>query len=252
MSPSTVTTAEFLAAAAEHPDIAAEKARSFEALALRPGACALDVGCGLARDVEALASLVRPDGQAHGVDLDPWMLQRARQGMTAHGNSAHLVCASAARLPYPAGVFDAVRVDRVLQHVHHPEETLCEVFRVLRAGGIAYVADTDWSTLTISCLPRDLLERIRAFYLNAAVVQPTVGLQLARMVAELHGRDVEVCGLTVVSRTRPPALGHLDRARQLGFVDEEEVAQVIQLTEQAEAAGHLVAAVTMFSLTVTK
>jgi ubiquinone/menaquinone biosynthesis C-methylase UbiE len=212
----------------------------------------LDVGCGLARDLETLASLVRPAGRAHGVDLDPSMLQHARQGVIPHDDGAQLVCASATRLPYPAGAFDAVRIDRVLQHVHGPEQTLCEVFRVLRSGGVAYVADTDWSTLTISCLPRDLHERIRDFYLNAAVAQPTVGSQLARMIARFKARNVDVRGLTIVSRTLPPALGHLDRARQLGFLDEQEVARVVQLTDQAEAAGHLVAGVTMFSITVTK
>jgi ubiquinone/menaquinone biosynthesis C-methylase UbiE len=252
MSPSTAATAEFLATAADHPDVAAEKARSFEVLALVPGARVLDVGCGLARDLETLASLVRPAGRAHGVDLDPSMLQHARQGVIPHDDGAQLVCASATRLPYPAGAFDAVRIDRVLQHVHGPEQTLCEVFRVLRSGGVAYVADTDWSTLTISCLPRDLHERIRDFYLNAAVAQPTVGSQLARMIARFKARNVDVRGLTIVSRTLPPALGHLDRARQLGFLDEQEVARVVQLTEQAEAAGHLVAGVTMFSITVTK
>lgn len=252
MSTSVRATAAFLATAAGHPTIAAEKRRGFEALALAAGSRVLDVGCGIGADLDVLARHVRTGGQVHGVDTDPSMLDAARCRAVAASAAVHVVGASARRLPYPSASFDAVRVDRVLQHVSRAEDAVAEAYRVLRPGGVVYLADTDWSTLTISCLPRELLERLRAYLLQAAVARPTIGAELARMLVDCGVGDLDVRGFAVVSRQRPPATGQLPAARASGYLSEAQEREIMRLTAHAEASGVLVAAVTMFAVTARK
>lgn len=47
-------------------------------------------------------------------------------------------------LPLRDGVADLAHTSNVLEHVHHPEQLLDEMRRVLRSGGIGYVSYTPW------------------------------------------------------------------------------------------------------------
>src|SRR5262249_48981294 len=50
------------------------------------------------------------------------------------------VVGSAEELPFADGSFDALWSITVLEHVQHPEKALQEVARVLKPGGVAYLA----------------------------------------------------------------------------------------------------------------
>jgi SAM-dependent methyltransferase len=49
------------------------------------------------------------------------------------------VAADAEQLPFPAGLFQRVECDAVLEHVRHPERVMLEIERVLAPGGFAHV-----------------------------------------------------------------------------------------------------------------
>ena len=49
------------------------------------------------------------------------------------------VAADAARLPFPAGIFQRVECDAVLEHVRHPRQVMREMERVLAPGGYAHI-----------------------------------------------------------------------------------------------------------------
>ena len=49
------------------------------------------------------------------------------------------VAADAERLPFPAGVFQRVECDAVLEHVRRPEQVMREIERVLAPGGFAHL-----------------------------------------------------------------------------------------------------------------
>jgi SAM-dependent methyltransferase len=49
------------------------------------------------------------------------------------------VAADAEALPFPAGVFQRIECDAVLEHVRHPEQVAREIVRVLAPGGYAHL-----------------------------------------------------------------------------------------------------------------
>ena len=108
-----------------------------DALALGPGHCAIDLGCGPGTDLAALAAAVTPAGSVLGVDSDPTMVERA------HARSADLASVEVRQadvhdLPVADASLDRAWTDRVLQHVQNPERVLAEARRVLRPRGKAH------------------------------------------------------------------------------------------------------------------
>lgn len=96
---------------------------------LPEGARVLDLGCG-----ESAARA--PDGvRMVRIDLEP----RSVPGF---------VQADAARLPFPAALFDAVISNHSLEHIQSLDCALREIGRVIRPQGRLYVAVPDASTLT--------------------------------------------------------------------------------------------------------
>jgi ubiquinone/menaquinone biosynthesis C-methylase UbiE len=100
----------------------------------------LDLGCGKGR----FASKLKAKGaEVVGIDLSALMLGDAVKGIDC-------VRASARRLPFPSGAFDAVVAVEVFEHIAGIDDVLGEVARVLRPGGVLVVADKNagsWSTL---------------------------------------------------------------------------------------------------------
>jgi ubiquinone/menaquinone biosynthesis C-methylase UbiE len=131
------------------------KRESYALLRPKPGSRILEVGCGLGDDAAALSKLVAPGGSVIGIDGSQAMIDAAR---ARHGKAEGLSfeVADAAHLPFEAASFDAVRVDRVLQHIADPAPAVAEMVRVLRPGGVLVAYDNDWETLTVDCADRAL------------------------------------------------------------------------------------------------
>lgn len=55
----------------------------------------------------------------------------------------------AGELPFPDESFDAVRCERLLQHVGDPAAALAEMVRVARPGGRVVALDTDWGSHSV-------------------------------------------------------------------------------------------------------
>ena len=131
----------YLALAAEH--LADRRRAEYEMLRLEPGSAVLDVGCGAGEVCVDLAARVGPSGRVVGVDPSEAMLSAARQAAEASPSPIELHVASIYGLPFPEGTFDAVRAERVFQHLEDPEAGLREMIRVTRVGGRVMVFDPD-------------------------------------------------------------------------------------------------------------
>ncbi len=96
----------------------------------------LDVATGTAG--VALALCDRTQADVVGVDLSLAMIgvgaERVRR--SRHADRLRLVAAGAERLPFADASFDAVTFTYLLRYVHDPAETLRELTRVLRPGGV--------------------------------------------------------------------------------------------------------------------
>ena len=139
-----------------------------------PGSQVLDVGCG---DAGVLIALAEAGANAHGVEpFDP-SVQRGRVRADEHGVRVDLRQGVGESLPFPDGAFDLVTLDNVLEHVQDRERTLDEITRVLRPGGILYlvtpkpfalhslVSDPHYAMAGLVLMPRPLqkwyFERVR-------------------------------------------------------------------------------------------
>jgi demethylmenaquinone methyltransferase/2-methoxy-6-polyprenyl-1,4-benzoquinol methylase len=96
----------------------------------------LDVATGTAGVALALAR--RTGADVSGIDISESMLARGRDRVLAAGldDRVKLQSGRAEELPFADASFDAVSFTYLLRYVHDPAETLVELARVLRPGGV--------------------------------------------------------------------------------------------------------------------
>jgi SAM-dependent methyltransferase len=121
------------------PFFAESKARMAAILETTATTRVIDVGCGTGEDAAALAGL------AIGLERSVVMCTEARSRFPMLA----LVGADAAALPIRADSVDAVRADRVLQHLPDPHAALQEWRRVVQRGGRMISFDPDLTTASI-------------------------------------------------------------------------------------------------------
>ncbi|MBN8428969.1 MAG: methyltransferase domain-containing protein [Xanthomonadales bacterium] len=111
---------------------------------IAPGERVLDVGCGTGTLLLQLASHVR-EARLAGVDADPEMLRQAEAKAVAAGFVMYLAPAWADALPFGDGAFDVVLSSLFFHHLQpaDKEQSLREIWRVLRPGGRVLIADFD-------------------------------------------------------------------------------------------------------------
>ncbi|WP_448638846.1 methyltransferase domain-containing protein [Geodermatophilus sp. URMC 63] len=191
--------------------VAELKARSHEALDLGSAARVLDLGCGPGLDAWELAGRGR---QVIGVDHDADLLAAAQGGDDPR---PRFVRADAHALPFSSASFDAVRAERLLQHVADPAGVIGEMSRVTRVGGRLVLVDTDWASLSIGCGPVEIERRIVAALLGQVARHPTAGRDLLRHAADLPLEilSVTVHPLTSGDPTVVRQIAHLDLAERL-------------------------------------
>lgn len=86
----------------------------------------LDVGCGSGAVLERMADL---GWKCEGIDFD----ERAVEAARARGLNVRV--GSLEEQAYPAGTFDAVVMNHVIEHVPDPRAMLSECLRILKPGG---------------------------------------------------------------------------------------------------------------------
>jgi ubiquinone/menaquinone biosynthesis C-methylase UbiE len=109
---------------------------------ISPKTRVLDAGCGTGRLAQAIKSRC-PDAEVVGLDADPRILTLARRKVAQGDLDVKFIEGSIERMPFPNERFDVVFSVLVLHHL--PEEIKAqacrEMFRVLRPGGRAIIAD---------------------------------------------------------------------------------------------------------------
>ncbi len=176
-----------------------------------PGARVLDVGCGNGLHLEMLREWgwvvegVEPDAQAGEVE-------RSR-GITVHKVNLASQC-------FADGIFDAVTVSHVIEHVYDPVALIRECRRILKPGGILVIITPNISSITYRLFrsssahlepPRHLVlfqPRNLAYLADLAGVQMVRCTTLARGAKQLFLRTLDI-------RRR----GFTDHERQVGLLE---------------------------------
>lgn len=114
----------------------------FRAGVIRKGDTVLDVGAGTGTDTLIAARLVGPRGKILAVDITPAMARRLRELAARHGiGNVEVIESSVEALPLPAASVDVVTSNGMLNLAPDKRKSIAEIFRVLRPGGHAQVAD---------------------------------------------------------------------------------------------------------------
>jgi ubiquinone/menaquinone biosynthesis C-methylase UbiE len=196
-----------MAQVAESPVGREYKELALAALDVRPGQTVLDVGCGPGTDLPALGQAVTATGSVIGVDFGSLMLEEATRRV-ADTPWVEVRRGDAHALPLEDQSVDRVRTDRVLQHVAFPTAVFAEIYRVLRPGGIAVLAEPDRSTLVAGPGDPETNRAFNDFVCAERIRNPTIGRQLAGLA-----RDAELEVLNVDAVT--PACGDFELANKI-------------------------------------
>lgn len=114
----------------------------FRAEAVGPGDTVLDIGSGSGTDTLIAAGLAGPQGRAIGLDMTPAMLDKLRANVARAGTvNVEALEGHAEAIPLDDGSVDAVTSNGVLNLVPDKAAAFAEIFRVLRPGGRAQIAD---------------------------------------------------------------------------------------------------------------
>ena len=182
---------EYLATAAKI--LATSRREAYEMLRLRRGGSILDVGCGTGEACLDLAGQVGAAGRVVGVDASGGMLAVSQRNAETAGISIDLSQASVYSLPFPDGTFDAVRAERLFQHLRDPESGLRELVRVTRSGGRVMVVDPDHGqngiALDDACHARVFEAAMRA--LRRMITNPKSGTRMKPMFVRAGLLSVE-------------------------------------------------------------
>lgn len=252
----------YLDRAAAHPMITHVRTVADETLQVKPGHRVLDGGCGLGEEACSLALLVGGDGRVDGVDNSRSML-----GLAAHryarwhethpyAGEVCFVAGDLTRLDYPAGVFDAVRCERTLQHLPDADAVIAELIRVTRPQGRICLVDTDWESLAFDGLPAEVLQpmlwRLRH---HTVMSNPTIGRTLRNRLRQAGVRELECHPLTTCFIDPAEAqhvVPYFERDLLLHIVGEEDgntVAMVdrwLEAVEESRERGDFLVALTIW------
>ncbi len=210
--------------------------QGYAMLRLARGSSVLDVGCGAGGACVEIAKIVGRDGRVAGIDPSEAMIAAARREALAAGAAVDLRVASIYALPFPDGAFDAVRAERVFQHLEDPEAGLAEMLRVTRRGGRVLVADPDHGQHGLALDEPDH-RRIHAASLRALlrmIANPHSGTRLRAMLARAGLAEIE-------QEVRPIPIVYADYLRAL-FLPERLAAAVDAGEITREDADRFVAA----------
>jgi ubiquinone/menaquinone biosynthesis C-methylase UbiE len=139
------------------------KQRTLALMDLHPGESALDVGCGTGEDVRAFAARVSPQGRAVGVDISSMMITTARRRGGERNSNVEFVQADVQKLAFADACFDAVRGERLLQHIPDPDAALHEMVRVAKRGGRIVIWEGDLDLFVIDAPDYDASRRMQRF-----------------------------------------------------------------------------------------
>ncbi len=128
---------------------------------IQPGEAVLDIGCGAGFDVFVAAKLVGSQGRVVGIDVTLRMVEKAKEHLSRLAlTNVSFQIGEAEALPFPDKDFDAVISNGVLNLALDKDKAVKEIYRVLKPGGRALLADM----VLVESLPPEREQKIDNWY----------------------------------------------------------------------------------------
>lgn len=161
---------------------------------IRPGMRVLDVGCGIGKTTSALHNLVKPSGEAVGVDSSKERIEHAR-GLRS-GKGLQFVLRDFTLPLRDLGMFDFVWIRFVLEYYRAEALSIVRhVSDVLKPGGILCLIDLDHNCMNHFEMPerlekttRELMEAVE----KKVNFDPYAGRKLYSYLYKLDFVDIKV------------------------------------------------------------
>lgn len=129
------------------------------------GRSILELSCGTGRLTKHLLNVLTPDGLLLATDINPAMLEVAKQKVRADDRLSW-ECADAIALPYEAGKFDSVVGQFGVMFYKNKPKSYQEVFRVLKKGGV-YIFNT-WNSMANNPIIEEVTVALDDYFGNDA------------------------------------------------------------------------------------
>lgn len=101
---------------------------------------ALDVGCGIGHWTKRIHPFLGGESKITGIDYNAQWIKEAKNG---ESQNISFMEGSAYDLPFPDEIFDFVTCQTLFMHLDQPEKALKEMYRVLKKGGIIFIAEAN-------------------------------------------------------------------------------------------------------------
>jgi SAM-dependent methyltransferase len=198
---------------------------------IKPGARAIDIGCGPIGVLNLLSKRVGPQGAVVGVERESRFAEMARAEVSARGlRNVEVVNASAVKTGLDANSYDLVHERLVL--INLPQATrgaiLAEMFSLVRPGGIIALQEYDASSYV--CYPQhpswDVLLGLFNDIFHAAGGDEFIGRSLPNLLRSAGAENVEI---TTYART--PTVAEYQRTHLLSLI--------VSMREPIVASGRL-------------
>jgi ubiquinone/menaquinone biosynthesis C-methylase UbiE len=217
---------------------------------LRPGMHVLDFGCGPGLLAEEMARRVGDGGRVVGVDLNEAFLAGARERAHAAQMRNIAFVSGDGSAPLPDASFDRALCKNVLEYVTDAEETLRDLLRLLKPGGLLHISDSDWGFVLVH--PWSPEDTRRLFEAAApAFREPLIGRRLPGLLQRAGYVDIDVRVQAGVDRDgwlRPVLENNGSYARSQGGMPAAEVQRLLDQVDAAIAGGDFMMVLPQFSI----
>ncbi|MCJ7671493.1 MAG: methyltransferase domain-containing protein [Acidimicrobiia bacterium] len=231
------------------PSLQKMRAEMFAELAPRPAEVICDIGCGTGAELIRIARVVGPEGTVIGIDPSSTMIEVCRDRAQREDVAVQLLARDGRDTGLPADGCDAVRMERVVQHVGNPPALLAEAKRITRPGGRVVIADTDWGSLMIHPGDRDLIRRFKTALETGPMAEPWAGriLHDTMLASDLENVTSRMYPIYAgLNAGRPPLSPMFDMFIEARLATRSEIDDLVADLAAAFERGGAVVAFTMF------
>lgn len=238
------------------PQFRVIKERSYEALALKEGSSVLDAGCGIGLDTCRIGARTGKSGKVIGLDSNASMITFAEKNRLPNLENVSFICGDLQTLDFPDNFFDAVHIERTLEHLKDPKPALQSLLRVIKQGGTIVIVEPDFETATPDPGDRDATRSLVS-YCADNVGDGWIGRKLYGLMREA-GFEVRIEAEPVIIHDYPTfsRIGLLDKfvpgAVRTGLISRKEADLLVEGWKQAGEKGNFFWSMVMFRATGKK